>query len=91
MVVSVIISMRIVPALFGNVAIAQLPFRPPGFLLKATQRGLQGADPRAASPMFIFMLSQACLRAIISKVLDWGPSRRMQQAKPAVPKFLKQS
>lgn len=60
--------------------------------MKATQRGLQGIDdPRVASPLFVFMLAQACIRPILSKILGWGPSRRMQQAKPYVPKALKQS
>lgn len=91
-IASVFLSFRLLPALFGNSRAATLPFHPPAFIMKATQRGLQNvADPRAASPLFVFMLAQACIRPIVSKILAWGPSRRMQQAKPFVPKALKQS
>lgn len=42
-------SIRMAPKIFGNVAVAQLPFEPPGFLQKLTHRGLSEGDPRECS------------------------------------------
>lgn len=86
---AMIISLRIVPRIFGENPVARLPFEPPNFMLKATHRGIQGADPRDCSALFLFMLCQGCIRPIISKILGWGPSRQMANMKLTMAKDLK--
>ena len=46
---SLFLAWRILPGLYGGVVVVRLPFQPPGFFLKATHRGLEGADPREGS------------------------------------------
>jgi hypothetical protein len=86
---SLFLAWRFLPRMYGGVVVVRLPFHPPNFMLKATHRGLEGADPREGSALFVFMLCQACLRAIFKQVFTWGPSRRMQQARPPVPRAFK--
>ncbi len=87
--VFMILGWRLVPKYFGGIAVALLPFEPPAFFQKATHRGLTDAGPREASAIFIFMLAQASLRAVLPKVLGWGPTRRMTLVKPHIPKAMK--
>lgn len=89
--IAMIISLRIVPRIFGNEPVARLPFHPPGFMQKATHRGLEGSDPRDCSALFLFMLCQGSIRQIVSKVLGWGPTRKMMDIKLGMPKSLKTS
>lgn len=84
-----VMSFKIVPMLFGTNSIGQLPFEPPGFLRKITQRGIENGGVRDFSPFFIFMLCQGSVRVIVGKLLGWGPSRKMQSFKPDMEKILK--
>ncbi|KAH7616581.1 putative 40S ribosomal protein S18 [Nannochloris sp. 'desiccata'] len=86
---SLFLAWRFLPRMYSGVVVVRLPFLPPNFMLKTTHRGLEGADPREGSALFVFMLCQACFRAIFKQVFTWGPSRRMQQARPPVPKAFK--
>ena len=54
--ISMILSWRIIPRLFGDVAVVRLPFEPPALLQKATHRGLVGADPREGSAVSVVLL-----------------------------------
>ena len=87
-----IMTYRFMPMLFGTTPVATLPFQPPAFVQKVTLRGMgEGADPRACSPLFIFMLCQGSIKVILAKLLGWGPSRRMTEVKPTIPKMVKQA
>ena len=89
---TMIISMKVVPKIFGNEAIGVLPFEPPSFIKKITQRGLEPeslATGKEFSPFFIFMLCQGSIRVLVQKVLGWGPSRAMSLFKPNLEKAFK--
>lgn len=89
---TMIISMKVIPRIFGTDSVGILPFQPPAFIQKITQRGL---DDKAAytaqefSPFFIFMLCQGSVRVIVQKLLGWGPSRTMSLFKPNLEKAFK--
>jgi hypothetical protein len=70
LVLSLLISFKTIGRVFGAAPVGVLPFAPPAFLRKLTQRGLAaGADARAASPLFIFMLCQASIKVLLAKGL----------------------
>jgi hypothetical protein len=50
-----VMSFKIVPMLFGTDSIGQLPFEPPGFLRKITQRGIENGGVRDFSPVRIVL------------------------------------
>lgn len=89
---TMIISMKVIPKIFGNDAVGVLPFEPPSFIKKITQRGLDAesvTSGREFSPFFIFMLCQGSVRVIVQKMLGWGPSRTMSLFKPNLEKAFK--
>lgn len=89
---TMIISMRVIPRLFGDEAIGLLPFEPPSFIQKITQRGLNSDSLKSGkefSPFFVFMLCQGSVRVIVQKILGWGPSRKMGLFKPNLEKAFK--
>lgn len=89
---TMIISMKVIPQVFGNEAVGTLPFEPPSFIKKITQRGLEAETVKSGkdfSPFFIFMLCQGSVRVIVQKLLGWGPSRRMSLFKPNLEKAFK--
>jgi len=51
-----VISFKVVPLLFGTDSIGQLPFEPPGFLRKITQRGIENGGTRDFSPVGILLV-----------------------------------
>lgn len=90
--VTMISSVKIIPQIFGNEPAGVLPFEPPGFIKKITQRGLD-ADAimtgKEFSPFFIFMLCQGSVKVLVGKIMGLGPSRKMQMFKPDVSKAFK--
>ena len=68
---------KLASALYSGHAVAKLPFAPFSLLAKLTQRGIEKAAIDDCSMAFIYALCQAGVRPSISKLLDWGLSRRM--------------
>ncbi|PSC72904.1 Transmembrane and coiled-coil domain-containing 1 [Micractinium conductrix] len=72
---------------FGGLGpVVALPFEPPAFLQKITHRGLTGADPREGSALFIFVLCQMSIRAVIAKLCNLGMGREFQDIMPTLGK-----
>ncbi|KAI7845023.1 hypothetical protein COHA_001389 [Chlorella ohadii] len=87
MMVHMFVTYRVMTRVFGGMGPAcRLPFEPPPFLQKVTHRGLEGADVREGSVLFIFILCQSSLRLIIQKALNLGMGREFQDILPAMPK-----
>ena len=89
---TMIFSIKAVPKIFGDLPAGTLPFEPPSFLQKITQRGLNGEvthDARDFSPFFIFMLCQSSVRLVVQRLVGWGPSRKMLLFKPDLEKAFK--
>ncbi|KAK2078650.1 hypothetical protein QBZ16_003490 [Prototheca wickerhamii] len=83
--VVMMLSFRMVSKIFGSVPVARLPFEPPPFLQKLTHRGISGADPRECSSLFIYVLCQASIKVLTSKVLGLAPGREWASLKPQTP------
>eukprot|EP00889_Picochlorum_renovo_P001607 jgi/Picre1/28637/NNA_004037.t1 len=60
--------------MFGKAPAGVLPFEPPSFIRKITQRGLEDAAPNEFSPFFIFMLCQGSVKVLVTKMFGWGPT-----------------
>ncbi|EFN58022.1 hypothetical protein CHLNCDRAFT_30102 [Chlorella variabilis] len=78
---------KIMMRLFSTLGpVGRLPFEPPPFLQKVTHRGLESADARDCSAVFIFVLCQSSVRMVIGKLLDLGMGREFQDIMPTMPK-----
>ena len=89
---TMIFSIKAVPKIFGDLPAGTLPFEPPAFLQKITQRGLNAEmthDARDFSPFFIFMLCQSSVRLVVQRLVGLGPSRKMLLFKPDLEKAFK--
>ncbi|KAI8105854.1 hypothetical protein M9434_000434 [Picochlorum sp. BPE23] len=86
---TMIVSINIVPKMFGKAPAGVLPFEPPSFIRKITQRGLEDAAPNEFSPFFIFMLCQGSVKVLVTKMFGWGPTRKMSMFKPDMEKVFK--
>lgn len=87
---TMIFSIKAVPKIFGDEPAGTLPFQPPGFLQKITQRGLTGEmehDARDFGPFFVFMLCQSSVRLVVQRLMGLGPSRKMLLFKPDLSKL----
>lgn len=61
---TMIVSINIVPKMFGKAPAGVLPFEPPSFIRKITQRGLEDAAPNEFSPV------RLCI--VFSAYMTWG-------------------
>lgn len=87
---TMIFSIKAVPKIFGDEPAGTLPFEPPSFLQKITQRGLNSEiehDARDFSPFFVFMLCQSSVRLVVQRLLGLGPSKKMLLFKPDMSKI----
>lgn len=75
------ISFRMVTRVFGNAPIARLPFEPPALLRKLTHRGLpEDVDADVCSAVFIYIVCQASIRALVAKFSLLAPGRAWEEA-----------
>jgi len=87
---TMIFSIKAVPKIFGNEPAGTLPFEPPGFMQKITQRGLTDEmehDARDFGPFFVFMLCQSSVRLVVQRLVGLGPSKKMLLFKPDLAKI----
>lgn len=78
------VSFRLVARLFGSAPIARLPFEPPALLRKLTHRGLpEEVDADVCSAIFIYIVCQASVRALVSKFSILGPGKAWEEASKA--------
>ena len=87
---TMIFSIKAVPKIFGNEPAGTLPFQPPGFMQKITQRGLTDEmehDARDFGPFFVFMLCQSSVRLVVQRLVGLGPSKKMLLFKPDLAKI----
>lgn len=62
------------------------PARPPPAAAAPFASGPRSPHPLRPPQMFLFMLCQGSIKIIVGKVLGWGPTRKMQEAKLTLPK-----
>ena len=74
---------KLASSLYNGHVVAKLPFAPFSLLTKLTQRGIQKASIDDCSMAFVYALCQAGVRPSITKLLDWGLSRRMLELSTA--------
>uniref|UniRef100_A0A2P2NYB0 Calcium load-activated calcium channel n=1 Tax=Rhizophora mucronata TaxID=61149 RepID=A0A2P2NYB0_RHIMU len=62
-------------SLFEGKVVAKLPFKPIGFVMKMSHRGLQGDDPTDCSMAFLYLLCSISIRTNLQKFLGFSPPR----------------
>ena len=62
-------------SLFEGKAVAKLPFRPFGLVMKMSHRGLSGDDPTDCSMAFLYFLCSISIRTNLQKFLGFSPPR----------------
>lgn len=62
-------------SLFEGKVVAKLPFRPFGFVMKMSHRGLQGDDATDCSMAFLYFLCSISIRTNLQKFLGFSPPR----------------
>ncbi|KAF3442668.1 hypothetical protein FNV43_RR16584 [Rhamnella rubrinervis] len=62
-------------SLFEGKAVAKLPFKPFGLLVKMSHRGLQGDDSTDCSMAFLYFLCSISIRTNLQKFLGFSPPR----------------
>ncbi|KAB2606798.1 transmembrane and coiled-coil domain-containing protein 1-like [Pyrus ussuriensis x Pyrus communis] len=62
-------------SLFEGKAVAKLPFKPFGLVMKMSHRGLQGEDATDCSMVFLYLLCSISIRTNLQKFLGFSPSR----------------
>ncbi|KAL6133817.1 hypothetical protein ACLB2K_066050 [Fragaria x ananassa] len=62
-------------SLFEGKAVAKLPFKPFGLVMKMSHRGLQGDDPTDCSMAFLYFLCSISIRTNLQKFLGFSPPR----------------
>ena len=74
-----IMFMRFMSNQFSGIVVAKLPFTPFGMIQGMTHRNLPGSDFTECAMIFIYVLSNVCIRPIIVKVLGFEPPRGMNK------------
>ena len=74
-----IIFMSFLSDWFQGVVVAKLPFTPMSFMRGITHRNLVGSDYTDCSMIFLYILSNLCLRPIIQKIMGFDGPRGLQQ------------
>ncbi|KAB2608069.1 transmembrane and coiled-coil domain-containing protein 1 [Pyrus ussuriensis x Pyrus communis] len=62
-------------SLFEGMAVAKLPFKPFGLVMKMSHRGLQGEDATDCSMAFLYFLCSISIRTNLQKFLGFSPPR----------------
>ncbi|KAF7818931.1 calcium load-activated calcium channel-like [Senna tora] len=62
-------------SLFEGKAVAKLPFRPFGLIMKMSHRGLPGDDSTDCSMAFLYFLCSISIRTNLQKLLGFAPPR----------------
>ncbi|XP_050382471.1 uncharacterized protein LOC126799332 [Argentina anserina] len=62
-------------SLFEGKAVAKLPFKPFGLVMKMSHRGLQGDDATDCSMAFLYFLCSISIRTNLQKFLGFSPPR----------------
>ena len=76
---ALMITMTAGSRVFGGKAVVRLPFEPFPLLRGVAHRGLEGHALTDGSWVILFTLVQAGVRPVVAKLLDGGPSRRMNE------------
>ena len=60
---------------YTGIVVAKLPFQPFNMMRGITHRNIPGSDYTDCSMIFIYILSNICLRPIVVKLLGFDPPR----------------
>eukprot|EP00884_Botryococcus_braunii_P002746 jgi/Botrbrau1/12472/Bobra.0169s0019.1 len=73
----ILTSYQVVTRWYTGTVVAKLPFEPFTFVQRLTQRGLTDPLITDCSVAFLYALCQTGIRPNLAKLLDFGPSRKM--------------
>ena len=65
--------------IYQGIVVAKLPFEPIGLISGLTHRGILSNDFTDCSFIFIYILSNFCIRPVIQKLLGFAPPRTNNQ------------
>jgi hypothetical protein len=65
--------------IFQGIVVAKLPFEPINFISSISHRGILSNDKTDCSFIFLYILSNFCIRPVLQKLLGFAPPRNNNQ------------
>jgi hypothetical protein len=65
--------------IYQGIVVAKLPFEPFGLISTISHRGILSNDSTDCSFIFLYILSNFCIRPVLQKVLGFAPPRNNNQ------------
>ena len=66
-------------SIYQGVIVAKLPFEPFGLIYPLTHKGILSNDPTDCSFIFLYILSNFCMRPILQKAMGFAPPRNSNE------------
>jgi len=65
--------------IYQGIVVAKLPFEPIGMISSMSHRGILSNDYTDCSFIFLYVLSNFCIRPVLQKLLGFAPPRNNNQ------------